>query len=119
MYLKIAMSQKIIPISKARKELFTIAEEVQTPGEYYSLTIDGEAKVVVLSYNEFRSLREMVELLSNPTLLKTIEHAEEELQHNNFYTWEEVKERVGIVKELPVVRDRGANRYQFKKKVNK
>ncbi len=45
-----------LPISEARKNIFSIAKEVQHPSTYYTLTEKGRPRVVILSAEKFESL---------------------------------------------------------------
>jgi prevent-host-death family protein len=45
-----------LSISDARKQLFSIADEVQSPDTYYTLTERGRPKVVILSTERFESI---------------------------------------------------------------
>jgi prevent-host-death family protein len=54
------MKQKIIPITEARIRLFEIAEEVQDDNTYYTLTKNGRPAVVILSYERFQKMEEMM-----------------------------------------------------------
>jgi prevent-host-death family protein len=47
-----------LSISEARKKFFTIAEDVQKPGAYYTLTERGRPKAVIVSADRFESLME-------------------------------------------------------------
>lgn len=67
-----------IPITEARKRIFDIAEEVQKPGVYYTFTEKGRPKAVFMSYDEFDSLMETLEILSDPKIMKSIKQAEDE-----------------------------------------
>lgn len=89
-------SKKIITISEARKRLFEIAEEVQKPGNFCTLTIEGEPKIIIIAKKEFDALMETIELLSNPELVRKIKKAEEEYAHGNYCSWNDVKQRLGI-----------------------
>lgn len=90
------MSKKILTISEARKHLFEIAEDVQKPGSFCTLTIEGEPKVVMIAKKEFDALMETIELLSNPALLQQIKKVEEEYAQGECYTWDQLKERMGV-----------------------
>lgn len=48
--------KNIVPISEARKNIFSIAKEVQVSETYYTLTEKGRPKVVMLSAERFESL---------------------------------------------------------------
>lgn len=45
-----------VPISEARKNIFSIASEVQNPNVYYTLTERGRPKAVLISAEKFESL---------------------------------------------------------------
>jgi prevent-host-death family protein len=45
-----------LPISEARKNIFSIAKEIQKSEVYYTLTEKGRPKVVMLSAEKFESL---------------------------------------------------------------
>jgi len=65
--------QTTIPISEARKKIFQIAEEVQIPSTYYTLTEKGRSKVVIMSSQEFESWQETLEVTKDfPDLKKDI-----------------------------------------------
>ena len=66
-------------ISEARKSIFKIAEKIQKPGVYYTLTEKGKPKAVVISADEFESWQETLEMMHVfPKLEKDIEKAERE-----------------------------------------
>lgn len=50
-----------IPISEARKNIFSIAEEVQNPNVHYTLTERGRPKIVILSAEKFEFLSDQKE----------------------------------------------------------
>ncbi len=66
-----------ISISAARKIIFDIAENVQAPHQYYTLTENGSPKVVILSADEYESLIETLEIARLfPDLTKRIKSAD-------------------------------------------
>ena len=107
-------TRRIIPISEARKRIFEIAEEVQRPDTHYVLTENGKPKAVILSAEEFENLRDDLDILSDPGLLKEIEEAEKEYGRGEYVTWEELKQELGVGQEELVMRDRGKERYRVK-----
>ena len=54
------MNKKIISITEGRKKLFKIAEEVQKPDTYYTFTVDGKPRVVLMSQDEFNSISKLI-----------------------------------------------------------
>src|SRR3989344_8949524 len=88
-----------IPISQARKEIFSIAEQVQRPGQHFTLTENGRPKIVVLSASEFESLVETVDVLrAFPDLEDEIEEAEKEYRDGNVKTLDEILAKEGYIK---------------------
>ena len=58
-----AMSPKSTSLSDARKNIFTIADEVQKPDNHYILTENGRAKAVIMSAKEYESWKETLEVI--------------------------------------------------------
>ncbi|MDO8582046.1 MAG: type II toxin-antitoxin system Phd/YefM family antitoxin [bacterium] len=89
------MPNKTISITNARPKLFDIAEAVQKPDNHYTLSIGGEPKVVMMSHEEYTSLMETMELLSNPKAMASIKKAEEEYSKGEYVSWQEAKKLLG------------------------
>ena len=87
-----------LPISEARKNIFKIAEEVQKPAVYYTLTEKGRPKAVVVSADEFESWQETLEVMHIfPKLEKDIEKAEREYKRGKSLTLEDVLSKEGFI----------------------
>jgi len=87
-----------LPISEARKEIFKIAERVQKPSTYYTLTEKGKPKAVVLSAEEFESWQETLEVNRIfPNLEKDLKVAEKDFKKRKCATLEEVLSKEGFV----------------------
>jgi len=91
------MTKKTISITKGRKELFKIANEVQKPTTYYEFTVGGEPRLVLMSSDEFDSIMETMEIMEDPEAMKNIKKAEEECKRGEYLTWEEAKKKLGLV----------------------
>jgi prevent-host-death family protein len=88
-----------ISISQARKEIFSIAKQVQRPGQHYTLTENGHAKLIVLSASEFESLVETVEVLrSFPDLEEDIDGAKNEYKCDNVKLLDKILAKEGYIK---------------------
>ncbi len=73
------MPKNTISITEARRNIFKIANEVQTPDNHYVLTENGTPKVVILSAEEFDSMQETIEtLIDIPDLPEIIKEYEED-----------------------------------------
>ena len=89
-----------LPISEARKKIFKIAEDVQKPGVYYTLTENGSPKAVMMSAEEFDSLLEDLEILSSPQIMADIKKAEEVIKRGDYVIWTEMKKELGYENDL-------------------
>lgn len=87
-----------LSISEARRKIFKIAESVQKPSTYYTLTEKGKPKAVVLSAEEFESWQETLEVNRDfPNLEKDIKMAEGDYKKKKYTTLEEVLSKEGFV----------------------
>lgn len=77
-------AKSIISISEARKDIFKIAQEVQKPDTYYTLTENGRAKAVIMSAEEFESWQETIEIMADSQLMKEISEADKEFKQGKF-----------------------------------
>lgn len=110
-------SKTTISITEARKRIFDIAEEVQKPNKVYTLTSGGKPKAVIMSAEEYDSLMEDLEILSNPETMENIRKAEEEYKNGECVSWEETKKLLGWDKfPTSVVMDKSGQGYKVKSK---
>jgi len=90
-----------IPITEARKKLFQIAQQVQTPGQVITLTERGRPKAVIMSLDEFESWKETVEALTElPDLKKEIKETEKAIEKDAYKKWttlEQILAKQGFV----------------------
>lgn len=109
------MSKKTIPITEGRKKLFKIAEEVQRPDTYYVFTVEGRPRVVLMSRDEFESIMETVEILSDPEIIKDLREAEEDFKRGDYVSWEEVKKKIGFKDPDLILRDKSKTKKKYGK----
>jgi prevent-host-death family protein len=86
-------TKNVLSISRARAMIFEIAKEVQKPSQYFTLTENGQPKVVMMSAEEFDSIMETMDILSDPNILNDIKKAEEEFKKGEYLTLEEFKKQ--------------------------
>lgn len=105
-----------LSITEARKKIFDIAEWVQKPDTHYTLTENGRPKAVIMSAEEFDSLMETMEILSDPKIMKDIEKVEEEYKRGEYITWEEMKKELHQSRRPSLIlADKGKTKYTVKK----
>jgi len=111
-------SKHTIPISEARKRIFDIAEDVQKPGQYYTLTEKGRAKAVVMSADEFESLMETMEVLAEfPDLPKDIAQVDRDIKSGKYKTYTTLEQI--LAREGYVLADKSKKSYAVSDKVRK
>ena len=86
-----------LPISEARKKIFSIAQDVQRPNQHYTLTENGRPKAVVLSVDEYQSLIETVDILNNSALTEDIKKAKSEYAKGQYSTLDDILKNEGYV----------------------
>ena len=109
-----------ISITEARKRIFDIAEEVQKPNKYYTLTENGRPKAVLMSAEQFDSLMEDLELASDPGFAKRMAEVEKEYKRGEYSSWSDVKKELGWDKLEPaLVMEKAKKAYGAKAKTKK
>lgn len=87
----------MLSATKARKNFFKLIERASRPASPVTITVDGEAKVVMMSAEEFEGWMETLEIMSDPELVKGIKEAEESYKRGEkTYTLEEIKKELNL-----------------------
>ena len=77
-----------ISISEARKRLFEVAEEVQSPQTIYTFSEKGKPKVVMMSAENFESWAETLEVMADfPNLRKDIKETRKAIEDESYKKW--------------------------------
>ncbi len=110
--------KNIISLTEARRRIFDIAEDVQQPENHYIFTDNGRAKAVMMSAEEFDSMMENIEILSDPKAMKAIEEAEKAYQGGDYVLWDDFKKKLEVSAEELVVADK-KGKYEAPKRKKK
>lgn len=106
----------ILPISEARKQIFDIANKVQKPDMYYTLTEKGRPKVVIVSAEEFESMQETIEVIRDfPTLEKDIKEAKRDYKKGDYITLQDLIAKEGYVLKDEIEKKYGVRNNNTKK----
>ena len=81
---------KVIALSEAKARLSEIMKEVSETRDVVTITKGGSAAGVLLSIEEYESLIETLEILSDPQLMAALKQAEKEGGKGGFLSHEEV-----------------------------
>jgi antitoxin YefM len=60
----------VLPISKAKSRLLDLVRRAKEEGSIFTLTKHGEPEGIIMSYDEYESLRETLDILSDRKLMK-------------------------------------------------
>lgn len=81
---------KIVALSEAKARLSEIMKEVVETRDMVTITKGGTAAGVLLSTEEYESLIETLEILSDPQLMTALKQAEREAGKGNLLSHEEI-----------------------------
>lgn len=86
-----------LSLTEGRKRFFDIAERVQRPNIYYTLTDKGRPKVVVMSAEEFESWVETLEVMRDfPNLSEDIKEVEDDLKSGRYKTYSSLEDLLHV-----------------------
>ena len=101
-----------ISISEARKRIFEIAEDIQKPDNYYTLTEKGRPKAVLMSAEQFDSWQETLEVIHDfPKLDKDIKETNKAVKSGEYKNWATLEEL--LAKEGFVATGKTAEKYEI------
>jgi prevent-host-death family protein len=83
-----------IPLTEAKKNLPKIVRDVQEQGKVYSLTRRGRPAAVIMSEEDYRSIKETLEVLSDPEEIKGIKRGRREIAAGRVVDLEDLLERL-------------------------
>jgi len=86
---------KTLPITEVRNNLPKLVDNAQKKLDEYVITVNGKPAAILISNDEYESLKETLEIMSDPKLMKNIREAEEDVKAGRVYDWDEVKKELG------------------------
>ncbi|MBF0493463.1 MAG: type II toxin-antitoxin system Phd/YefM family antitoxin [Deltaproteobacteria bacterium] len=66
------MQAKIIPVTELRPKMLKCITNAQKLGQEYVVTKNGKPSAVLVGFDEWESMKETLEILSKPQLVKRI-----------------------------------------------
>lgn len=70
---------KTLPLSEVKAKLSEVIEEIATTQERITVTRNGRPVAVLVSTDDLEAIEETLELLSDPSAVRAIEEAREEV----------------------------------------
>jgi len=84
----------VMPVTEAKRRLLELVREAQEQGKVYSLTRKGTPAAVLMSEEEYRSVKETLEILSDPEELRGIMRGRADIAAGRIEELEELLERL-------------------------
>jgi len=85
-----------LPITKARENLTKLVENAQKKLHEYVITVNGSPAAILMSIDEFESLKETLEIMSDKKLMKSIKQAEKEIAEGKGISLEEFEKELNL-----------------------
>jgi prevent-host-death family protein len=82
--------QKILPVTKAKRNLLEILKNMELEEETIALTKNGEAVGVLMSLSRYEGLIETIEVLSDRKILTTLKTSQKDFKAGKVLDHEEV-----------------------------
>src|SRR5438876_8670132 len=97
------MSEQILSITEAQKELTRLPEQFEEGSEAVTVTRYGKPVMAILPYNTYKSLLEAIdalletlEILKDEELMATFRESIEALKSGEMVDWEDAKRELGL-----------------------
>ena len=87
---------KTLSITQAREELTSLVDKAKTKLDEFIITVNGTPAAVLMSAEEFDSLKETLDIMSDPQLMKAIEEGEREIKEGKGEDWDVAKIQIGL-----------------------
>ncbi len=89
---------KTVPFTEARATLSDLLDEVQASRDHVVITRNGHPVALLMSLDEYESLQETIDVLSDEDTLEALRESEEDVKAGRTYSWDEVKRELGLDK---------------------
>ncbi len=86
-----------IALTELRPKLPEVMARVSQVLDRFIITRHGKPEAVILSEEDYESLLETIEILSDQTLVKQIKKAQQDLKKGKGVPWEKAKKQLGYV----------------------
>lgn len=84
------MSTRTLPVSEVRANLSAVVRDADELFERTIITQKGKPAAIVISYAEFESWQETLEILGDPALMADLRQADQDLVEGETHSYEEV-----------------------------
>ena len=82
--------QRILPVTRVKRELLDILKRMEEDEATIALTRNGEPVGVMMTLSRYEALLETIEILSDRTILQSLEQSKKDFEKEKVYSDEEV-----------------------------
>jgi len=82
--------KNIISSTEARQNFATIIDKIDRTGALYTLTVNGRAKVVMMSAEDYESWAETNDILADPKLVADIKQGRDDIKAGRVRSYKEI-----------------------------
>ena len=82
--------QKILPVTKVKRELLDILKSMETEYSTITVTRNGEPVGVIMTPDRYKALLETIEILGDNKILQTLRASQKDFKSGKVYTHDEV-----------------------------
>ena len=86
-----------ISLKKLRPKLPKVIEEIDSKMDRFIITKRGKSVALMMSIEDYESLLETLDVLSNTGLMKDIKQAEKDIKKGNIKALDDIEKELGIV----------------------
>ena len=87
---------KDMPITEVRDELTSLPEQLTQTHETVTVTRRGKPVLAILPWEEYETLVETLDVLSDPELMATLRQSLKEVKQGKLIPWEQAKKKLGL-----------------------
>ena len=87
---------KSVPFTEARARLSDLLDLVESKREHVVISRSGKDAGMLISVDEYDSLIETIEVLSDDELMADLAASEEDVKAGRVFPWDQVKRELGL-----------------------
>jgi len=72
--------QKIMPVSKAKRDFLDLLKQMEQEGSTIALTRDGEAVAVMMPLSRYEAMQETIEILGDREIVRVLKVSQKDFQ---------------------------------------
>jgi prevent-host-death family protein len=91
---KSEVNKMIVPVTEAKRKLLEYAREAGDMGKTITLTRRGKPYVVMMSAEEYESIQETLEILSDTEAMQALAQSKEDIQAGRLVDWKDLKNEI-------------------------